>query len=272
MRSSLRWLLLVALSLAASLAAAQETAPADEAARNAELAQKLANPVANLISMPLQNNFDFGYGPAESMRYLLNVQPVIPFSVSDDWNLITRTIVPIISQGSPVSGGEDFGGFGEILQSFFLSPKEPVGGWILAGGPVLGWNTASDERLGTGKWTLGPTVLALRQESGWTYGVLANHLWSIGGNDARADVSATFVQPFLSYTTKTQTTLAINTESSYDWENEQWTVPLNVTVAQLFKVGSQIMQFQFGPRVYVEKPDGGPEWGLRAVLTLLFPK
>jgi hypothetical protein len=272
MGSSLRWLVLVALSLAADFAAAQAAAPVDEAALKAELAKKLANPVASLISVPLQNNFDFGYGPAESMRYLLNVQPVIPFSVSEDWNLITRTIVPIISQASPVSGGEDYGGFGEILQSFFLSPKEPVGGWILAGGPVLGWNTASDERLGTEKWTLGPTVLALRQESGWTYGLLANHVWSIGGNDARPDVSATFLQPFLSYTTKTQTTFTMNTESTYDWENEQWTVPLNVAVAQLVKLGSQMVQFQFGPRVYLDKPDGGPEWGLRAALTLLFPK
>jgi hypothetical protein len=197
---------------------------------------------------------------------------VIPFSLNDDWNLITRTIVPFISQGSPVAGGEDFGGIGEILQSFFLSPKEPVAGWILAAGPVLGWNTASDERLGSEKWTMGPTVLALQQSSGWTYGVLANHVWSIGGNDARADVSTTLLQPFLSYTTKTRTTYSINTETLYDWEGEQWTVPLNFSVAQLLKLGSQIIQLQFGPRVYVEKPSGGPEWGLRATVTLLFPK
>jgi hypothetical protein len=250
LKTTAHWFLLLLLALTPQVAAAQESARDAEAARQAELAKQLANPVASLISVPLQSNFDFGYGSAESMRYLLNVQPVIPFSLNDDWNLITRTIVPFISQGSPVAGGEDFGGIGEIQQSFFLSPKEAVAGWILAAGPVLGWNTASDERLGSEKWTMGPTVLALQQSSGWTYGVLANHVWSVGGNDARADVSTTLLQPFLSYTTKTRTTFSINSETVYDWEGEQWTVPLNFSLAQLLKLGSQIIQLQFGPRVW----------------------
>jgi hypothetical protein len=258
--------------LAAQLAGAQGSVPGDEAARQAELAMQLANPVASLISVPLQNNFDFGVGPADAMRYQLNVQPVIPFTLTEDWNLITRTIVPFISQASPVAGGEGFGGIGEILQSFFFSPKAPVAGWILAAGPVLGWNTASDGRLGFEKWTLGPTALALQQRDGWTYGVLANHVWSVAGDDSRPDVSATFLQPFLSYTTTTRTTFSLNTESLYDWESDEWTVPLNLQVAQLFRLGSQTVQLSFGPRVYADRPQGGPEWGLRSTLTLLFPK
>ena len=114
--------------------------------------------------------------------------------------------------------------------------------------------------------------LELRQSGGWTYGVLANHLWSYAGNEERNQVRATFVQPFLSYITKTKTTFGINTEASYDWNNTQWSVPVNVSISQLFKIGNAPMQFSIGGRYYAVGPNGGPEWGLRAVLTLLFPK
>ncbi len=241
---------------------------ADDAA---ELAKKLQNPVASLISVPLQSNWDFGIGSANAMRYLVNVQPVIPFSLNAEWNLITRTIVPVIYAESPVEGGDSAGGLGDITQSFFFSPKEPVGGWILAVGPVALWPTATDSALGAGKWGAGPTVLALRQEHGWTYGALANHIWSYAGWGDQ-NVNATFLQPFVSFTTKKQTTFGINTESTYDWENSQWTVPLNAFVSQLVKIGGKPVQFQVGYRYYAEKPDGGPDWGLRFTVTFLFPK
>jgi len=247
----------------------EATASGDDAA---ELAKKLQNPVASLISVPMQSNWDFGIGSANAMRYTLNVQPVIPFSLNEEWNLITRTIIPVIHAESPVAGGDSAGGLGDIVQSFFFSPKEPVGGWILAAGPVALWPTATDGALGAGKWGAGPTVLALRQEHGWTYGLLANHLWSYAGQSDRAEVNATFLQPFVSYTTKKQTTFGINTESTYDWQNSQWTVPINLAVSQLLKLGGQPMQFQLGGRVYAERPDGGPDWGLRFTVTFLFPK
>ena len=237
----------------------------------AELAKKLQNPVASLISVPLQSNWDFGIGSANAMRYTLNIQPVIPFSLTKDWNLITRTILPVIYAESPVEGGDSTSGLGDIVQSFFFSPKEPVGGWILAVGPVALWPTATDSALGAGKWGAGPTALALRQEHGWTYGALANHIWSYAGWGDR-NVNATFLQPFVSFTTKKQTTFGINTESTYDWENSQWTVPLNAFVSQLVKIGGKPVQFQVGYRYYAEKPDGGPDWGLRFTVTFLFPK
>ena len=238
----------------------------------AELAKKLQNPIANLISVPLQSNWDFGSGRAHAMRYTLNVQPVIPISLGKDWNLITRTIVPFIHAESPVPGGDSAGGTGDITQSFFVSPKEPIGGWILGAGPVFLYPTASDDALGSEKWGAGPTVVVLRQESGWTYGLLANHIWSFAGNDDRADVSSTFLQPFASYTTTTHTTFGLNTESTYDWEARQWTVPINLTVSQLVKIGGMPIQFQLGGRYYAERPQGGPDWGLRFTVTFLFPK
>ena len=250
--------------------AANGVGAADEAA---ELAKKLQNPVASLISVPLQSNWDFGIGSANAMRYTLNVQPVIPFSLNAEWNLITRTIIPIIHAESPVAGGDSTSGLGDIVQSFFLSPSAPTSrGWIWGAGPVFLYPSATDDALGAEKWGAGPTAVFLRQDSGWTYGLLANHIWSFAGTDSRADLSATFLQPFVSYTTKTYTTFGLNTESTYDWENSQWTVPINLTVAQLLKIGGMPMQFQAGGRVYAERPDGGADWGLRFTVTFLFPK
>jgi hypothetical protein len=262
---------LVAMMAATAVAGIAQEAGTDPAA---ELAKKLANPVAALISVPLQYNYDENYGPDdEGSRSVLNIQPVIPFSLGEDWNLITRTIVPLIDQRDIPVKGQDKSGMGDIVQSFFFSPKQPVGGWILAVGPVGLYPTASDEMLGGEKWGAGPTALALKQNGPLTLGFLANHIESFAGDDNRNDISLTFLQPFVSYITKTKTTFGLNTESTYDWESEQWAVPVNVSVAQLFKVGSQIMQFGLGARYWAESAEAGPEdWGGRATLTFLFPK
>src|SRR3989304_4921099 len=168
-----------ALTPVAVLSAAAAAHAQDDSA--AELAKKLQNPIASLISVPLPSNWDFGIGPEQAMRYTLNVQPVIPISLGKDWNLITRTIVPFIHAESPVPGGDDHGGIGDIVQSFFFSPQQPQGGWILGAGPVLLYPSASDDVLGAEKWGAGPTAVVLRQDSGFTYGLLANHIWSFAG-------------------------------------------------------------------------------------------
>jgi hypothetical protein len=280
---------LLAVALACALASnttlVAQDAATDEKAAAAELAKKLSNPIASLISVPIQNNWDFGIGSANAMRYTANIQPVIPFSLSEDWNLITRTIVPVIYAQSPVAGGRDASGLGDIVQSFFLSPKEPVGGWIVGAGPALLYPTATDSALGASRWAAGPTFVVLQQSKGFTYGVLANHLWSYaqtgshGGSDAGdpsdgsgAEVNATFLQPFVSYTTKSFTTYGLNTESTYDWSHSQWSVPLNASVSQLLKIGGAPVQFQLGAKYYAEGPKGGPDWGLRFAVTFLFPK
>jgi hypothetical protein len=205
------------------------------------------------------------------MRYTANIQPVIPLSISKDWNLIVRTIMPVIYAESPTKGGRDAWGLGDITQSLFLSPKAPVGGWILGAGPVFLWPSATDSLLGSGKFGAGPTLVALRQEHGFTYGILANQIWSYAGWGDQ-NVNATFLQPFVSYTTKTYTTFTVNTESTYNWQAEAWTVPLNFMVQQLLKIGKQPVAFQLGYRYYADKPSGGPDWGLRFAVTLLFPK
>jgi len=239
-----------------------------------DLAKKLANPVASLISVPFQYNYDQNYGPDDDgSKSVLNIQPVWPFSIGDNWNLITRTIIPLVDQKDLPIKGEDTSGLGDILQSFFFSPKAPVNGWILAAGPVVLYPSASDENLGGEKWAAGPTALALRQQKGWTYGALTNHVASFAGNDDRDEISSTLIQPFVSYVTRTKTTFGLNTEATYNWETEDWSVPLNLTVSQMFRIGRMPMQAKVGGRYWAESTDYGPEdFGLRLVLVFLLPK
>jgi hypothetical protein len=260
------------LSLSPQTAPA-EASPPEQGGDSVELAKKLSNPVASLISVPFQFNYDEGFGPKNAGKFVLNIQPVIPITLNEEWNLILRTIVPVVYQDSIADGISSEFGLGDTVQSFFFSPKAPTtGGWIWAIGPVILWPTATDDILGSEKWGAGPTGLLLKQEHGWTYGILANHIWSYAGDSDRDEVNATFIQPFLSYTWPSATTLAINTESTYNWSSSDWTVPLNLSVSQLVKFGKQPVQFSLGPRYYVVSPDGGPEWGVRFSMTLLFPK
>jgi hypothetical protein len=252
---------LAAVTLLAGVALAADS--------DAELAKKTQNPIANLVSLPLQSDWNYNNGPnSDKTSYTLNVQPVWPFSVSDDYLLITRTIMPVKSIEFP----ENETGIGDILQSFFVSPKEQINGWIVGVGPVFSYPTASDDLLGSGKWGAGPTAVILRQESGWTYGLLTNHVWSFAGDSDRREVNATFLEPFISYTTRTHTSFGMNTESTYDWKSEEWTVPVNFMMQQMVKVGEQPVSLQLGYRYFADKPDYGPDWGVRFQLTFLFPK
>lgn len=263
--------------LVASMTATSVTVMAQEVGpdNQEELAKKLANPIASLISVPLQYNYD-KYGGVNDGASVsrLNIQPVIPVSISDDWNLITRTIVPLVDQRGFASEAMNKSGLGDILASQWFSPKQPTaGGWIWGVGLAELLPTATDAVLGGEKWGLGPTVVALKQSGPWTIGFLGNHIWSVAGKDARNDVNATFLQPFISYITETKTTLNLMTESTYDWDGRAWSVPVVAQVAQMLKVGPQIMQVAVGARYWAQSPDNGPEgWGLRVQLTLVYPK
>ncbi|WNO07788.1 transporter [Teredinibacter sp. KSP-S5-2] len=255
-----------------SLAALPLSSWSDEGA--AGLAKQLANPVAALISVPLQLNYDENIGPADDgSRWTLNVQPVVPMEINSDWNLISRTILPVISQDDVISNESQFG-IGDVVQSLFLSPKEPTeSGWILGVGPAFLLKTGSEDALSAGKWGIGPTAVALKQDGGWTYGALANHIVSIAGDSDRADVDSTFLQPFLSYTTSSAVTYTINTESTYDWEGEQWNVPVNAVVSKVTKINNQLISVGAGVRYWAESTEQSPEgWGFRVIFTLLLPK
>lgn len=237
-----------------------------------DLAKKLQNPVSSLISVPFQGNFDFNGGPNGNGRvWTTNIQPVIPITLNPDWNLIVRTILPVTYRTN-YTDGQEFG-LGDTTQSFFLSPSKPTAGGLIWGvGPAFLWPTATDDSLGTQKWGAGPTGVVLTQQGPWTIGLLANHIWSYAGPRGRSDVSQTFVQPFVSYNFSGGWSVTLNTESTYDWQHDKLTVPVNLVVAKVFKIGDQAMSLGVGGRYYAVKPEGAPDWGLRAQLTFLFPK
>lgn len=249
--------------------------PAVAAGGDEELAKASLNPVAALISVPMKLDYDSDIGPQQQgSKYQLTIQPVIPFSIGRDWNLISRTLAPLVHQQDVIPGAGSQSGLGDITQQFYFSPKSPTGdGWIWGIGPQLLLRTGGNN-LSAEKWGLGPTAVVLKQQSGWTYGALVNHMWSVAGSDRAPDISVTYMQPFLSYTTKTFTTFGINTESTYNHETSQWSVPINASVTQMLKIGGQPLTVQGGVRYWADSPDGiGPRgWALRLQLTLLFPK
>jgi hypothetical protein len=274
-RLPLRKLFAGSLGGIAAIAGALMPVSAARAQSAEELAKKLSNPVAALISVPFQYNHDHKIGTQDQgQRSLLNIQPVVPISVNDGWNVISRTILPFIDQRDIFPGAGDQTGTGDVVQSFFLSPKAPTAaGWIWGAGPVFLVPTGNDPLLGAEKWGAGPTAVVLKQDGPWTYGALANHIWSFAGDNNRADVNSTFLQPFLSYTTKDAWTFTLNSESTYDWKAHQWSAPINALVSKVTKVGGQLISVGAGVRYWGEAPESGPEgWGARVVLTLLFPK
>jgi hypothetical protein len=238
------------------------------------LAKKLANPVASLISVPVDIDYDSDIGPEdEGERITVVAKPVIPFSLNENWNLITRTIIPYVDIEDLYPGFGSESGLSDIQMSLFLSPAKAKNGVIWGAGPILLLPTASEDILGTEKWGAGPTGVVLKQAGPLTYGMLVNHVWSYAGDDDRDDVSSSFVQPFFSYTTKTATSFTLQTESTYNWETEEWSVPVNAIAAQVFRIGPQLIQLKAGVRYWADSPDSGPEgWGFKGAFVLLFPK
>jgi hypothetical protein len=248
---------------------------AQEAPSAAELAKQLSNPVAALISLPFQFNYDSSIGPDDDgERITLNIQPVIPFEINADWNVISRTILPLVDQQDIFPGAGSQSGTGDVVQSLFFSPKAPTdNGWIWGVGPVFLLPTGSDDLLTADKTGIGPTAVALKQDGPWTYGALFNHIESVAGDDDRDDVSSTFLQPFLVYGTPEGVSYAINVESTYDWEGEQASIPINLQINKVSRIGEQLIQYGGGLRYWADSPDSGPEgWGLRLNFVLLFPR
>jgi hypothetical protein len=239
----------------------------------AELAKKLSNPISSLISVPFQNNTDYGMGDLKGSRNTLNIQPVVPFSFNSKLNLITRLIMPIISQYNITGEGEKQSGLSDFVLSGFLSPKETKNGVTWGAGPVFLLPTGTNDYLSTKKFGIGPTAVALKQTNGWTYGALANQIWSVAGNKDRPAVNQMFLQPFCAYNWKSGAGLGANMEYTQNWQANTATIFLHPIVTGVTSIGNQKLQLGFGPRINIAAPNGNTSsWGWRALLVLLFPK
>jgi hypothetical protein len=236
-----------------------------------ELAKKLANPISAMISVPFQFGYTTGQGPNNNGKQLrLNLQPVIPISLNDEWNLISRTIVPVIKQRDFFQTPDTQFGLGDTLQSLWLSPVDPTPEGLIWGiGPAIYIPTATDHKLGVGSWGAGPTVIALTQVGPWTVGGLANHVWTLGGTD----INNTYVQPFLSYAAPDAWTYALNVEATHNWNNMEWSVPVIGSIDKLVNIGGQNVNFRVGAGYYANSATNGADgWLARFQVTFLFPK
>jgi hypothetical protein len=242
-----------------------------------EMAKKLSNPVASLISVPLQFNFQFNINGKDNgengYKMLLNIQPVIPVTLSKKLNLINRVIVPVIAQRDVTGYNKEENGLGDIVYTAFLSPAEGSIIWGL--GPVLSLPTATNDLLGSMKFSAGPSLVVLAQPDKWTVGGLFYQMWSVAGSSDRADISSLFVQPFLSYGFTGGFTLGVSSENLYDWKSKMLVsgmVALNMS--QVFKIaGSQAAQIQLAPTFYYGNANvKKPSMGMRTTLVFLFPK
>jgi hypothetical protein len=237
-----------------------------------ELAKKLANPIASLISLPFQNNLDHGIGDNKGSRYVLNVQPVIPMKVSKNLNLITRWIVPVVSQHNITGPRQSQSGLGDAVISGFLSPTNTGGGVTWGAGTVFLVPLGGGDFLSGRQFGMGPTAVALKQKNGWTYGGLVNQIWGAGGND-KPDINQMFINPFLTYNWKSGAGITANLEWTQNWAQDNSVVFFEPMFSGLTSFGNQKVSFAVGPRLNIAAPDAiKSRYGLRASIVLLFPK
>ena len=278
-RSLVSIITLCLLSGAANSVLAQSADTSTGAASDAAaLARAAQNPVADMVSLPFQLNWNFDVGPLEKSQQVLNIQPVVPLSLNDDWNVITRTIVPVISQPAFSPGQSRKNGLGDVNLTAFFSPKAPTSsGWIWGAGPAVIMDTATADNLGQGAWSLGPSAVALKMTKDWVVGAVASNVWSVTEDSGRASVNQFLIQPFVNYNfpTKPGRYLTFSPVITSNWEadsGQKWTVPLGLGIGQVMKIGKQPVNLQLAGFYNVVRPDQASRWSMRAQFVFMFPK
>ncbi len=239
-------------------ARADSTSSAEQVS-NTKIAKELSNPIADLVHIPVQINYEQDIGPNDDgWRLQTNLQPVIPFHLTENWNLISRTIIPVTHQEDIFPGAGSQSGLGDTTLSLFFNPKKR-GGILWGAGPIMHLPTATGSLLGTEKWGAGPSAIVLTQRGPWTVGSLGHHIWSFAGDSDREHLSFTFLQPFVAYTWPSAWTASVVSESNYNWKTDKWSVPANVAVSKVVRLGKMPVRFQAMGGYWVESPDEGPE-------------
>lgn len=251
--------------------------PAQAELSKEELAKMAQNPVANLVSVPLQNNTNFNYGEDGRTQNILNIQPVIPFSLNSDWNLITRTIMPLVWQPQFAPDGGTTFGLGDIQLSAFASPSKPGADGLIWGAGGIVQMPSSTSGLGNDNWGMGPTAVLLRLKPGdpWVYGALVNNVWSLSDSNAGGSYNNFLIQPFLNYNFEGGVYLTSSPIITANWKadsDNRWTVPLGGGVGKIFHLGKLPVNTQIGAYYNVEKPEHASDWSLRLQVQFMFPK
>jgi hypothetical protein len=268
-------LLLAVLCLASGAALAQSSTASNsdaEGQSNTDIAKKLQNPVADLISVPFQSNTNFGFGPLGGTQEVLNIQPVVPFHLNDDWNLITRTIMPLTWQPQMTTGGDSSFGLGNTVLSLFLSPAKP-GKWIWGVGPVV-LLPATSLSVGTNLWGGGLSAVGLRMDGPWVYGALVNNVWSFGGDSGTGGNKVNFftLQPFVNYNFGDGWYVTSSPIITSNWlaDGHGWTLPLGGGLGKVFRLGKLPINVSLQGYYNAVRPDDGANWQLRSQLTFIF--
>jgi hypothetical protein len=258
-------LALAMLSANLQLARAQESS---------DIAKQAQNPIASLISVPLENDFNPYTGVNKEDSYVLEMKPVVPIRLSNDWTLITRTIIPVIQVPDLAPGVSGTSGLGDIQESLFLSPTK-TGPVIWGAGPVISIPTATENILGTKKLSLGPTVVVLRIQGHWLFGSLVQNLFSVAGPSGRPDVNQMLLQPFVNYNLPHKWYLTSSPIITSNWEvrpSERWVVPVGGGVGKIVHFGKLPVNIYTQFFRNVQRPDGTSSWSARFQMQLLFPK
>jgi hypothetical protein len=264
--------LLIGLAMFATAGAVR--AEGDAGPDATDLAKKIQNPIADLISLPFQSNTNFNYGPNRGTQEILNIQPVVPFHLTDDWNVITRTIIPLIWQPSLQPAQTVPFGTGPIQFSAFFSPKNLINGWVLGAGPIVQLPTASNASLGSNVWGGGPTAVAVRTDGPWVYGGLINNVWSFGGTPLPGTRYSNFlVQPFLNYNFGGGWYVGTSPVITANWlvsGDKAWTLPVGAQVGRVIKLGKLPVNLLLGAYYNALRPQYGSTWQVRSQLTFIF--
>jgi hypothetical protein len=236
---------------------------------NQELAISVHNPFEDFVKVPIQSTTGFQLGRSHKVGDAWNIEPLVPFSLTADWDLMARPSLTVAYAPTP----HEQSGLADLQTSFFLTPHNATT-WIWGAGPIFQFPTASSSELGTGRWSAGPTAALVYSKGPWFDAILAYHLMSFAGNRGRGSVNQTYIEPEVSYNFESGWYVDCDPPMTFDWTADAangWTIPMGADVGKAFNVESQAMSFQVGAYDLLKRPDGAPQWIIRVSATFLFP-